>query len=366
MMMAATPAATDLSAYLAQTLANAGLTSNASLAIAVSGGADSMALALLMAELYTHHTHLLTTLTVDHGLRTESQTEAKYVAKWMQQRGVTHSILTTAPIDAHRNLQAHARAARYDALLEYCAAHSIDTLLLAHHADDQAETVALQRHRGNTPPSRCGMALVRVERGIKLVRPLLGVRKTRLIDYLRNGQQPWLEDPSNQSTRHARNRVRDHMDDTTMHALWHEAQRMGKARHDQEQRRNQWIRAHITLDPTGGYHLPYQPWVTLPELEASDLLSHVIHIAGGKPFRPRFHETLRLIARITSQHHGTATLGHCQIRWDHQHNRILIRREAVRSTPLDTDASLPHMEQELALKRLEALPFWWFTAALNS
>jgi tRNA(Ile)-lysidine synthase len=362
MAMADSPARADLLSYVASVLDAARVSRGMPIAVAVSGGADSVALAVLMAR-YCDTAAQITTLTVDHGLRADSYSEACCVAKWMKVCGLSHVILGTASIDASRNLQAHARAARYGALLDYCSAHSIKTLLIAHHADDQAETVALQRHRGDTPPSRCGMALVRMERGVKLVRPLLGVRKTELMDYLRTLEQPWIDDPSNHSDRHARNRVRVGMDDATMRELWYEAQAMGKARHDQETARNHWIHSHIKIDAAGRYNLPFQTWCEIPELVASDLLAHVIHVCGGKPFRPRFHETTGLIERIRSRHAGAATLGYCKVTWNHKDDEILIRREATRPPPLDRVESESHIEQDDALKRLEALPFWWFTAA---
>lgn len=324
------------------------------LAIALSGGSDSMALALLMQAWCAQHQRTLVTLTVDHGLREGSASEAEQVAQWMHQRGMAHHILTPAPLPI-TNLQTRAREMRYGALTQWCRAHGMDTLVLAHHADDQAETVALQQHRGEDGPSRSGMALVSMRGALRLVRPLLGVRKATLLDYLRTHDQPWVEDPTNHSDAYARNRLRRTLDDATVQVLWHDAQRHGRQRHADDLARNAWLArhahasdAHLTLHAT--------VWRSLPALQRTDILSRAIRAMGVKRFRPRFHETARLDARIMQHTNGKATLGHCLIIWSA--DAITLAPE-----PLESEVNPPHITGHDALKQLGNMPFWWFNDA---
>ncbi|MFM9890501.1 MAG: tRNA lysidine(34) synthetase TilS [Rickettsiales bacterium] len=336
-------------------------TRNPNLAVAVSGGADSMALTLLAQHWCEGHGIALTAFTVDHGLRSESATEAAQVAAWLAARGIAHRILTPPSLPAIRNPQAQARARRYGALSNACREIGSTHLLLAHHADDQAETVALQRHRGESPASHAGMALVRAQGGIHLVRPLLGVRKSALVNYLETHNQPWVDDPSNASDAYARNRLRRTMSETDFSTFWHEAQRAGVARHHDEQMRNDWLTTHATF-AAGTLSLRLAPWAMLPEHQRTDVLSHAIRVIGAKSFRPRHHETARLDAAIAARAAGRATLGHCRIDWDRA--QLMVQREPARAQGLEAAPRAPHMTDASLWKLLVSEPFWWFNYPL--
>lgn len=328
-------------------------------AVALSGGADSMACTLLANAWVAAHGGTLTALTVDHGLRPESAHEAAQVAAWMRERGIAHQVLTPPPLPAIRNPQAQARARRYGALLDHCRSHAIPALLLAHHADDQAETVALQRHRGASPASRAGMAVVTPRGGVSLLRPLLGVRKRELMRYLAAQRVVWLEDPSNARDDYARNRLRRTLSEDEIRTLWQEAQTQGEARHAAEAARNDWMLAHTTLQ-AGSVQMDRHAWCSLAE-EATrmDYLSHIVRHVGGKTYRPRLAESARLAKRVQQENAGTATLGHCLIRW--QDAQCTVIPEPAHQAGLDGQTPAPHMMgANAAHNPLVKPPFWWF------
>lgn len=331
------------------------------LAVAVSGGCDSMALALLAHEWATARGIAIHALTVDHQLRPESAAEAQQVQQWMRAHRIDHTTLTPVADATIANLQTRARAMRYRALAEYCTAHDIGHLLLAHHADDQAETLLLQQHRGDSPPSRSGMALVRSLGSLAVVRPLLGVRKRDLLHYLTQQRQPWINDPSNQNLRYARNRLRQRLGDAEIVAAWHTAQRMGQQRQRDETARNAWLAAHAQPLP-GGVQFDAAAWQALAAALRTDLLSHAILRVGGKPFRPRLHETMRLDAQLRANPRGQATLGHCVVAWDAAQLRIV--REPSRQQALDMAANDSHITAANPPIALGNMPFWWFNHPL--
>ena len=121
-------------------------------------------------------------------------------------------------IDTHLssgNIEARARAARYEALTELCAYHGIEDLLLAHHQNDQAETVLLQLMRGagvaglsGMPESRILATSTEQLSSITLWRPLLRLSREELEAYAREHKLKWIEDPSNRSSKYRRNAVR--------------------------------------------------------------------------------------------------------------------------------------------------------------
>jgi len=185
-------------------------------AVALSGGADSLALTLLAQDWLAAHGGHLTALTVDHRLRDDSTREAQTVASMMHARGITHYILTPAHTQAGNNRMQAARRWRYDALADFCTAHAIPHCLLGHHRDDQLETVALAHLRGRSTldlstarsEGEAGMRPMRLYRGIHFLRPLLDIPKQALTDYLSAEGIMWIEDPTNHDGRYARSRIR--------------------------------------------------------------------------------------------------------------------------------------------------------------
>jgi tRNA(Ile)-lysidine synthase len=177
-------------------------------AVAVSGGRDSLALALLAHEWATERGGQVLCLIVDHGLRTAAADEAAATRDRLSRRGIAAEILQWVGAKPERGVQEAARAARYDLLFDACRRHGILHLLVAHHADDQAETVAMRAARGSGPDGLAGMAALVEHRDARLLRPLLGVRRDRLTATLLERGMTWIDDPSNADPRFERVRVR--------------------------------------------------------------------------------------------------------------------------------------------------------------
>lgn len=156
------------------------------------------------------HKLALTALTVDHHLRPESKTEAATVSNWCQKNGIAHHILHWQGTKPETGLQEAAREARRQLLCEKCRALDIPVLLLAHQADDQAETILMRIQRGTGLRGLMGMQDVTEDHatGVLLLRPLLSMRRAELRDYCTKNQIPFHDDPSNDDPRFERVRVR--------------------------------------------------------------------------------------------------------------------------------------------------------------
>lgn len=178
------------------------------LAVAVSGGADSLALCLLLNEWAKLHQIKLTAITVDHQLRPESSNEADQVHQWLSELGIQHEILTWThpPIKSH--IQESARDARYTLLLEYCKQHRIQHLCLGHHIQDQWETFFMRLSHASGLKGLGGMSSHSIRNRINIYRPLLNSNPTLLKDYLLHRNQRWIEDPSNHMENYERIRWR--------------------------------------------------------------------------------------------------------------------------------------------------------------
>jgi tRNA(Ile)-lysidine synthase len=178
------------------------------LAVAVSGGPDSTALARALSV--WGQGIRLHVLCVDHGLRVDSAAEAQKVKKISEKWPNTQChILCWDHDGVAARLQEEARAARYGLMAEYCRAHKIGYLFLAHHRDDQAETLLFRLAKGSGLDGLAGMqALQKYDDGLFLVRPLLEIPKADILGFCERERLEFFNDPSNDSEKFARVRLR--------------------------------------------------------------------------------------------------------------------------------------------------------------
>lgn len=201
-MAAALP---DLAALLAQTLGRP-VHPDEAIAVAVSGGADSLALLRLAGPAFPGR---VTALTVDHGLRAEAAGEAAGVAALCARFDIPHATQIWHGPQPRSNIQAAARAARHDLLADWCEQHGCGLLLMAHHADDQAETLLMRLARGSGSGGLAGIRPVRqVRPQVTLVRPLLGLRRADLAAIVADAGWQAVVDPANADPRYDRTAAR--------------------------------------------------------------------------------------------------------------------------------------------------------------
>ncbi len=176
--------------------------------VAVSGGADSLAAALLVRDWARGRGGEVTGLVVDHRLRPESTAEAELTQARLRQAGILSARLPLIGLEPGPGLSVRARAARHAALESACADRGILHLVFGHHAADQAETIAMRLLARSHAPGLAGMASV-VETGrLRKLRPLLTTPPGRLRALLRAAGLDWVEDPSNADPKYLRARLR--------------------------------------------------------------------------------------------------------------------------------------------------------------
>jgi tRNA(Ile)-lysidine synthase len=176
------------------------------LALAVSGGPDSMAMLWLASRAFPG---VVIAATVDHGLRDEAQDEAAMVAEWCAGHGIPHATLTLDSQPEGANVQAWARRHRYLALRDWARARSAAAIATAHHADDQAETFLMRVARGAGLAGLTAIRAINREQSPPVVRPLLGWRRAELAAIVNRAALPSVTDPSNADPRYDRTRFRD-------------------------------------------------------------------------------------------------------------------------------------------------------------
>jgi tRNA(Ile)-lysidine synthase len=296
------------------------------IALAVSGGADSIAL-LRLAHAWTLQQDCpphLTILTVDHGLRAASPNEAAWVNNLATALGLPHYTLVWEGEKPKTGVQAKARAARYALMTAFARANAIPALATAHTADDQAETFLMRLARGSGLDGLAGMSVVSALEGVTLLRPFLGLTRARLVASLNILGQPWIEDPSNDNTHYERVRIRqmlrqENAFNVRSADLALTARRLRRARDAIEAMADDFLSKVLTVHEAGFGKMAFAPLLKIPEEVALKVLGRLAHTFSGKSPPIRMS---KLEACYTALAAGglSATLGGC---------RFLIRRGSL-------------------------------------
>lgn len=183
-----------------------------------SGGADSVALLLLLEELQPEMHFYLEAICVDHGIRgEESQRDADFVKELCREHGILHVIRKADVLDYvetfHIGLEEAARLRRYQEFASRADELRREgfvrvRLALAHHMEDNAETILFQMARGSGLQGMCGMAPVRMMDKTAVIRPLLAVNRGEIEAFLADRGQSFCTDSTNADESYSRNRIR--------------------------------------------------------------------------------------------------------------------------------------------------------------
>ena len=304
------------------------------IAVAVSGGPDSAALALLAHAWASRRGGQAWALTVDHGLRPESAEEARTVVGWLAARCIQHQVLVWAGDKPKAGIQEAAREARYRLLAGWCREQGCLHLMAAHHREDQAETYLIRRRAGSGIDGLAGMSTVRELDGCRLVRPLLGVARARLGALLAVEGQPFLRDPSNANPAYERSRLRlepDLLDASSVDTVVTASREHGRLRVEREHTLHGWLALHAMLHPAGlGVLDASALGASDPEL-AERALARIATSVGGASYPLRRARVAGLRAGLSTAPERARTLGGCRfVPW---RERILVLREFAGAEP---------------------------------
>ena len=330
------PFSYDLPREFAAAMVGMAVGESARLAVAVSGGADSMALVLLLAGWARSRGANIYALTVDHGLREAAANEAAQVSAWLTPRRIAHTVLRWQEGPSYRHLQASAqsaaREARYDLMTRWCRANAYTHLFLAHHADDQAETFLLRLARGSGVDGLGAMASITSRDGVCLARPLLAIPKARLIAYCEEIGQPWIEDPSNGDPVYGRVRMRGarqalEREGLTGDRLLTTATHMRRARAALDHYVEALLDQACAWDRFGVARLSLERLLGAPEEVGLRALASLLMSVSGQIYRPRFERLSRLYESLSAGPWRDATLHGCFM--TRSGGSLMIAREAA-------------------------------------
>lgn len=293
--------------------------------IAVSGGSDSLALLHILAIAAPHLGINLRAATVDHGLRQGSAHEAAEVAKICQALGIAHETLLWKHDVVVGNLQDQARRARYALLADWAQRSGVRDVMLAHTADDQAETFLMGLAREAGLDGLTGMRPTWTQAGVRFSRPLLSVCRADLRRFLTRHGVAWMDDPSNDNDRFTRVKARKAL--TALKPLGITVERLAATVGNlaAAQQGLIWatsdLWARVGRESAGALHVQWRD-VGYGSAEISRrLLQTAIKWLAGGDYAPRAHKLVNLEMALGQGRE--ATLGGCRFRMKDKQLTIL-------------------------------------------
>ncbi|MCC2646496.1 MAG: mesJ [Rickettsiaceae bacterium] len=291
-------------------------------AVAVSGGADSLALLVLAKKWAEEKNHKIVALTVDHGLRSESAAEAEYVAKICKQSLIEHYTLKWEHSGVTSNIQEAARAARYELLTEFCKSKDILHILTAHHADDKLENFFIRLSRGS---GLMGFAEHNIHyyNSIEILRPFYNFTKDNCYQLLQRNKIKHIEDPSNDSNKYLRSELRGKMQEffnlnniephLYKQRILSSIENLSLAAKTVEQAFTDCLVNSCTIHPEGFAKINLTNYVKFSGEEKLLTLSHILTVISGQSSVPRYDSVKQLYIKIIENNTIKSTLHGCSI-----------------------------------------------------
>ena len=322
------------------------------LAVAVSGGPDSMALAMLASDWARQRGGSVHAILIDHGLRAESEDEVRIASDALSARGIETTIEKLSGPAPRNGKPAWARQERYKSLMMTTHRLGALHLLTGHHRDDQAETFILNLERGSGVKGLSGMAANRGVGSARIIRPLLNFSKAQLHSTALMYGLPVAHDPSNQDFRYSRTRVRAQLDNLEIRRLADTSARLANEDIALELAVSNLAANALTITPLGEATITMKKMAEAPAVIALRLFTRIAHAIGGRETPPRQERAEAALNQIISKTKSKLTLGSAII--TRVEDRLNFRKELGKN-PLPEITSPGHWDGRFDVA---VYPFW--------
>ena len=299
-------------------------------AVAVSGGPDSLALAVL-ARIYAFKKRLVSKFfIVDHQIRKESSQEAKLTRKKLSSVGINSQILIWKGKKPTKNLQSLARKKRYELLIANCNKFEIENILLGHHEDDVLENFFIRILRGSGLKGLISFDKeVRIDQ-INLLRPLLDQKKDDLIFIAKHVFNFYVKDPSNENELFQRVKIRKLIDKLQKNGLDKKKflNTIKNLKYSDKAIKfyvNKNLKENTHYSPKENDYTINIDFFKQPHEIVFRSLTFIINVIGGKYYSPRGKKIDSIINKINNKELSKVTLGGCII--EMQHETVIISKE---------------------------------------
>ena len=271
------------------------------IAIAVSGGVDSMVLMNLVKESEFLNDKNVFILIVDHDLRTESKQEAKFVKIEAKKLGFETRILKWEGPKPNKRIQEEARNKRYNLMINFCRENDINNLYLAHHLDDQIETFLFRMFRGSGLQGLTSFSRSYERNGLTLIRPLIDTPKSELINYAKRNKINWVEDPSNENQKYDRVKLRKvlpllYKEGFDKKVFLKSIKKLRLANQALDQITKEFVLKYVTINKNISIFINQELFLTAPEDVQLRVLQNTIRIfSGEKYYSPNYSKITNLM-----------------------------------------------------------------------
>lgn len=298
------------------------------MAVAVSGGPDSLCLLFLAHKWASENNGKVVGLTVDHGLRSESKQEALKVHKLLQKHGIEHHILSWEEDKPKTRIQEKARSARYNLLINWCKLNNVQSLLLGHHRQDQEETFWMRLTCGSGLDGLSGIKEKSVKGGVTLIRPLLRVSKEQILQTLAENKLPWIQDPTNENPAFFRGRFRSFIEKEGLNQdrLIKVIAKLNRDADFIHQSLLTMVASVVKLHDEGYITLEKNAFDDLHPALSQRLVSYLMVWFSGSHYTPRHEKVLGILEKLKSQSKFTAG----GVMWIIKERFILLIREQAK------------------------------------
>ena len=293
---------------------------NPHLAVAVSGGSDSLCLAILAQEWANNRGGKITALIVDHGLRKNSGKECKETQNILKKRKIfSHCFKWKLSKIPKKGVQEKAREFRYNIFEDWCFKKNIVHLLVAHHFEDQKETFLMRLNDNSNIYGLACMPKILFKKKIRILRPLLDLKKREIIKYLKEKKINWIEDPTNVSSKYSRNRLRKILPKLekkglTDNKLKKILKRAQKERKKIENKLADWLNKYVDINSLGYALINFSSLKLLNKDDFIFIFSRILNMISGSFYVPKSKYVYNFYKKIKSNETiNHSNLGGCHI-----------------------------------------------------
>ena len=321
---------------------------NSDIAVAVSGGPDSLALMHLSNRYALNNKFNLTVLSIDHGIRAESSKEIVWLEKIAKKNKINfYSTKLKKKINSSNTLS-KARTLRYEALSKYCNKKKIKFLLTAHHLDDEIENFLMRLIRGSGVK---GLSSLKVKSRYKntkliLVRPLLEYSKKSLVAYLSEQKQVYINDRTNYNNKYDRSRIRKLSQQLINEGLSkvrfkNVLKNLKNANNAINTAVSNYLEEQVKLNEKNIISFRSKEFISLPEEIQHRVLVKLCRFAGKSNKVPRSRSVQELINSIVKEKSFKRTLNSC----------TFVGQKGVVNIHSENNISKPNKTKNLAISK---------------
>ncbi len=310
-------------------------------AVAVSGGCDSVALTFLLSSFCAEKNIELVALTVDHKMRESSSKEALELGKILEKNQISHHTLEINNEKVpEKNIEAKLREMRYDLLNGFCEKNKIKHLFLGHHLGDVAENFLIRLFRGSGLDGLSTMREVvscsllvasKNNQQLTLIRPLLDFNKDELKAFLRERKIKWFEDETNDDERFLRNKIRKFFatfeeEDLIQKRVKNASDEISKMRDFFDAIVEEEAKKILKENADGSIVLKHKKLLKLDEKIALKILAESSRKVAGKDYKPRLEKLKKFYEYLKTDEIKPRGFYGCEVnKFDEEH--IIISKQ---------------------------------------